>query len=111
MQKMRKNKGITLIALIITIVILLILTAVSMTMLLGENGLITKAIQSGEQMQIASGKEEIDLQVLGMITEKASKSESCTLEYIKENLPSKLQNLAHQKKRKIYHLHKLQKYL
>ena len=64
-----------------------------MTMLLGENGLITKAIQSGEQMQIASGKEEIDLQVLGMITEKASKSESCTLEYIKENLPSKLQNL------------------
>ncbi len=93
MQKMRKNKGITLIALIITIVILLILTAVSMTMLLGENGLITKAIQSGEQMQIASGKEEIDLQVLGMITEKASKSESCTLEYIKENLPSKLQNL------------------
>ena len=93
MQKMRKNKGITLIALIITIVILLILTAVSMTMLLGENGLITKAIQSGEQMQITSGKEEIDLQVLGMITEKASKSESCTLEYIKENLPSKLQNL------------------
>lgn len=64
-----------------------------MTMLLGENGLITKAIQSGEQMQIASGKEEIDLQVLGMITEKASQNESCTLEYIKENLPNKLENL------------------
>ena len=93
MNYVRKNHAVTLIALVLTIIILLILVAVSMTMLLGENGLITKAIQSGEQMQIASGKEEIDLQVLGMITEKASQNESCTLEYIKENLPSKLEDL------------------
>ena len=90
MKQIRKREGITLIALVITIVILLILVAVSMTMLLGENGLITKAIQSGEQMQIASGKEEIDLQVLDIVTGKIQQGESCTLEYIKEEIPKRL---------------------
>ena len=90
MKEIKNRQGITLIALIITIVILLILVAVSMTMLLGENGLITKAIQSREQMQIASGKEEIDLQVLDIITGKVQQGESCTLEYIKEEIPKRL---------------------
>lgn len=39
----KKAKGITLVALVVTIVVLLILAGVSLNLLLGENGLITKA--------------------------------------------------------------------
>lgn len=38
-----KNKGITLIALIVTIIILLILAGISISALIGENGILTKA--------------------------------------------------------------------
>ena len=43
---MRNQKGITLIALVITIIVLLILAGVSIAMLTGENGILTKATQS-----------------------------------------------------------------
>ena len=40
---MKKTKGITLIALIITIIVMLILVAVTLTIALGDNGIIAKA--------------------------------------------------------------------
>lgn len=40
---MKKNEGITLVALVTTIVILLILAGASINLVLGENGLITNA--------------------------------------------------------------------
>lgn len=40
------NRGITLIALVITIIILLILAAISIATLTGENGILTKARRS-----------------------------------------------------------------
>lgn len=42
----KKNKGITLIALVITIIVLLILAMVSVNAIVGENGLITRAMES-----------------------------------------------------------------
>ena len=42
-QKRKNSKGITLIALVITIIVLLILAAVSIAMLTGENGILTNA--------------------------------------------------------------------
>lgn len=42
----RKERGITLIALVVTIVVLLILAGVSISMLTGENGIITRAEES-----------------------------------------------------------------
>ena len=41
--KLNSNKGITLIALVITIIVLLILAAVSIATLTGENGILTQA--------------------------------------------------------------------
>lgn len=58
---MKKQKGITLIALVITIIVLLILAAVTIAMLTGENGLIAKAIKAKEENQINAYKEEIEL--------------------------------------------------
>ena len=44
MQKQKnKETGITLIALVVTIIVLIILAGVSINMLVGENGIITKA--------------------------------------------------------------------
>ena len=40
---MKNNKGITLVALVVTIVVLLILAGVSINLVLGDNGIITKA--------------------------------------------------------------------
>ena len=42
----KKEKGITLVALVVTIVVLLILAGVSISMVLGNNGLVTKATET-----------------------------------------------------------------
>ncbi len=42
-EKLKQEKGITLIALVITVVVLLILAGVSIAMLTGDNGIITMA--------------------------------------------------------------------
>lgn len=61
MKKSKSQKGITLIALVITIIILLILASISIAMLTGENGLITKAIKAKEETEINYYKEQIEL--------------------------------------------------
>lgn len=58
MKKIKKEKAITLIALVITIVVLLILAGVSISMLTGENGILSKALKSKEETEIGSRKEE-----------------------------------------------------
>ena len=57
----RKTAGITLIALVVTIVVLLILAAVSISMLGGENGIITQAIESKDKTKIGEEKEKVQL--------------------------------------------------
>ena len=58
MKKEIKQKGITLIALVITIIVLLLLAGVSISMLTGENGIITQA-QNAKEMTRAGEVEEI----------------------------------------------------
>lgn len=45
---MKNNKGITLIALVVTIIVLLILAGVSIAMLTGENGILNRAKEAKE---------------------------------------------------------------
>ena len=54
---MKNNKGITLIALVITIIVLLILAGVSIAMLTGENGILNQASKAGSSTQVAEAKE------------------------------------------------------
>ena len=54
---MRKNKGITLVALVLTIVVLLILAAVSINLVLGQNGLIANAKEAREKSKNATDEE------------------------------------------------------
>ena len=61
-----KNNGITLIALVITIIVLLILAGVSIATLTGDNGILTKATESKEQTEIGEEKEAIGIAYNGV---------------------------------------------
>ena len=63
-EKLRKDKGITLIALVITIIVLLILAGVSIAMLTGQNGIFTQAQNAKEKTDDAQEKEKIQLAVV-----------------------------------------------
>lgn len=57
----KQETAITLIALVITIIILIILAGVSINMLVGENGIITQAQKAKENTQIAQEEEQKNL--------------------------------------------------
>ena len=59
---MKNNKGITLLALIITIIVMLILAGVSMTMLFGENGTVTKSQEASDKYDRESKIEKLMLE-------------------------------------------------
>ena len=63
MEKLNEKNGITLIALVITIIVLLILAGVSIAMLTGENGILTQAQNAKNQTEEAEIKERIKLAV------------------------------------------------
>lgn len=58
---LKEKRGITLIALVVTIIVLLILAAVSISAVVGENGIITKASDSKEKTVIGKEKEQIEI--------------------------------------------------
>lgn len=64
-KSLKTSKGITLIVLVITIIVLLILAAVSISILAGDNGIVTRTVDSKKLTDEASALEEIQLQVLG----------------------------------------------
>ena len=52
------NKGITLIALVITIIVLLILAGVTISMVLGDDGIIAQAQSAKQAQEKGEGKDE-----------------------------------------------------
>ncbi len=64
---LKSSKGITLIALVITIVVLLILAGVTIMMLFGENGIIAKAEKAKEE---TNQKTESDQEKFKNLTDK-----------------------------------------
>ncbi len=63
-MKTKEMKGITLVALVITIVVLLILAGVSINTVLGDDGIIKKAKEAAEATKRASAEEEMNRLVL-----------------------------------------------
>ena len=58
-DKIKKVKGITLIALVITIIVLLILAGVSIATLTGDNGILTQSKKSKISTELSSYKEQV----------------------------------------------------
>ena len=66
---MRNQRGITLIALVITIIVLLILAGVSIAMLTGQNGILTRANEAGTTTNEKSNSEIVKLAVSNILTD------------------------------------------
>ena len=76
-----EERGITLIALVVTIVVLLILAGVSLNLILGNNGIITKAKESRTETRMSQIDEQVKLAIgdaytdgIGSITDSGLKS-------------------------------------
>ena len=67
---MKENKGITLVALVVTIIILLILASVTLGIVLSNNGIFNMAKKATESYQIASEREYLEQNVLSVQLDK-----------------------------------------
>ena len=84
-NEIKNNKGITLIALVVTVVVLLILAGVSIAMLTGNSGILTQSMRAKISTELSSYKEELELFKI----EQISKNDS----FLEESLTAGKNNL------------------
>lgn len=92
-MKNKRNSGITLIALVITIVVLLILAGVSIAVLTGENGILTRAKESVNEHSKAAAIEDVKLawqEIRAEYETREDKNKNKTDYYTKENVSNSL---------------------
>ncbi len=83
----KKQRGITLIALVVTIIVLLILAGVSVSMLTGQNGILTNAAKAKENTEAASDLEFLQTKAYEAVTNYYVKGQTGSEnEYILEEL-------------------------
>lgn len=86
MKKIKYSQGITLIALIITIILMLILAGVVMSLTIGENGLIEKSKQAAEKYKIEEMKERVQIAITNAIAKEVALGNDVTTENILQDL-------------------------
>lgn len=74
-EKKKNEKGITLIALVVTIIVLLILAGIAINLTVGNNGLFTRAENAKEESEIA---EVIDMARMDIMSEEVEKQGAIT---------------------------------
>ena len=89
-QKLKNEKGITLVALVITIIVLLILAGVTLSMVMGESGIFGKANSAKEKTQLSNAEETIKLAVLENQVNSVSGDVALTNDQLKEEIAKKL---------------------
>lgn len=87
-MKFRKEKGITLIALVVTIIILLILAGVVLNLIIGNHGMINRTKTAKEEYTEAQAREKLELVLVDLQTDKVLKSEYNDTTYINTKLKS-----------------------
>ena len=80
---MEKNKGITLVALAITIIILLLLAGIAIASLGENNGIVNRVKKAREEYNISEAKEKLELAISNLRIEEEGKGENLE----KEDLP------------------------
>ena len=86
-KRMKKNSGITLVALVVTIIVLLILAGITIAMLTGENGIINKAFQAKDATEYAQVQEEV------MLAWTEVQADAIIENYSKQELADKLEEV------------------
>lgn len=69
-KREKGNKGITLLSLVVTIIILIILAGIAINTLIGENGIITKSIEAKRETEVASEEEQLQLIYMSVTADK-----------------------------------------
>ena len=92
-ERHKSNAAITLIALIITIIILLILAGVTLNMVMGENGIFGKANNAKNKTEVAQYEEELRMCVLELQTDAATNGETFNMDTIKNKFVEKVKEL------------------
>ena len=82
-MRTKEIKGITIISLVVTIVVLLILAGISINLVLGNNGIIAKAKEAKKNVKISRIKEEISLYISGKLGDYIEPQE--VFEYLKQD--------------------------
>ena len=96
-KEFKRNKGITLLALVITIIILLILAGITISAITGDNGIIGNASRAKEQTEIDNEKEIVDT----CIVQTMGKSKYGNI--TKEDLQNELDNYTGEGKTEVLH--------
>ena len=84
--KIQENKAITLIALVITIIVLIILAGVTINLTLGQNGLFTRAKTAREEYSTAEAKEKLEQEILNVQIQAVQEGKDFNLKYLKEKI-------------------------
>ncbi len=85
-MKRRKEKGITLVALVITVVILIILASITLSFTLGENGIISKAQKAAQLTEEASANEEMGLYLTDIKLSQMDNGNFRLADYLSSNI-------------------------
>ena len=85
-KDIKANRGITLIALVITIIVLLILAGVTIATLTGDNGLLTKVGDARNTSEKAGEKERIQMEVAGAYDTRGRLDATKIVENIEKNI-------------------------
>ena len=88
---LKRNKGITLIALVITVIVLIILAGVTISMLSGDNGILTKAAEAKEKTEQAAYEENLNLAITQYYMD--NNREETLSEYLQDENKSGLENV------------------
>lgn len=90
-SNLEKENGITLIALVVTIIVLIILAGISINLVLGENGIITKAKMAKLETRAATVEEIVEMWKAEKViaSEGTNQANIKTLEELLEDLENK----------------------
>ena len=97
MERVRGKRGITLIALVVTIVVLLILAGITISLVFSENGVVTKAKEAKEETRGAAVEEARDMWELDKSLTEYVGGSSQSLDELLDSLESQKQITAEEK--------------
>ena len=92
-EQLKINKGITLIALVITIIVLLILAGVTLSMVMGDSGIFGKANNAKDKTEVAQYEEELRICVLELQADAAANGTTFNMDTIKEKFLEKVKEV------------------
>ena len=90
MEKKEKQKGVTLIALVITIIVLIILAGITISLIVGENGIISRAQEAGSETKKSQEKEAISLAILNSQIQDKNYGMKVNKEMLEQDLKTQL---------------------